>query len=380
MKRTIRGFDRLKRKRNEKNEADLKATECDKVKDKGKADSDTSKKEMKGKDEPEHKKADLKATECDKVKDKGKDDSDTSKKEMKGKDEPEHKKEMDLKATECDKVKDKGKADSDTSKKEMKGKDEPECKKETDLKATECDKVKDKGKDDSDTSKKEMKGKDEPERKKEMDLKATECDKVKDKGKDDSDTSKKDELMVEPFDQESKISDKVKDVQMDKKATDTDELDVNGNPQGDMDIRKKAPVSGDEGVGKRVSFLLKTEDIDVSGDLVIDENITALYSNDNSTDASEECTDDTDLVDDSDEDQDIPCSQMQHKNPYEKKLSASESEDNASQGDSGVDDASSGSIRETGEDDDSSSKRSDSESEDISKQWVNYKSGHVLDR
>ena len=50
-----------------------------------------------------------------------------------------------------------------------------------------------------------------------MDLKATECDKVKDKGKDDSDTSKKDKLMVEPFDQESKISDKVKDVQMDKK-------------------------------------------------------------------------------------------------------------------------------------------------------------------
>ena len=35
-----------------KNEADLKATECDKVKDKGKADSDTSKKEMKGKDFP----------------------------------------------------------------------------------------------------------------------------------------------------------------------------------------------------------------------------------------------------------------------------------------------------------------------------------------
>ena len=225
-----------------------------------------------------------------------------------------------------------------------------------------------------------MKGKDEPERKKEMDLKATECDKVKDKGKDDSDTSKKDELTVEPFDQESKISDKVKDVQMDKKATDTDELDVNGNPQGDTDIHKKAPVSGDEGVGKRVSFLLKTEDIDVSGDLVIDENITALYSNDTSTDASEECTDDTDLVDDSDEDQDIPCSQMQRKNPYEKKLSASESEDNASQGDSGVDDASSGNIRETGEDDDSSSKCSDSESEDISKQWVNYKSGHVLDR
>ena len=53
-----------------------------------------------------------------KVKDKGKDDSDTSKKEMKGKDEPEHKKEMDLKATECDKVKDKGKDDSDTSKKD----------------------------------------------------------------------------------------------------------------------------------------------------------------------------------------------------------------------------------------------------------------------
>ena len=60
---------------------------------------------------------------------------------------------------------------------------------------------------------------------------------------------------------------------MDKKATDTDELDVNGNPQGDTDIHKKAPVSGDEGEGKRVSFLLKTEDIDVSGDLVIDENI-----------------------------------------------------------------------------------------------------------
>ena len=38
-----------------KNEADLKATECDKVKDKGKDDSDTSKK-MKGKDEPERKK------------------------------------------------------------------------------------------------------------------------------------------------------------------------------------------------------------------------------------------------------------------------------------------------------------------------------------
>ena len=129
-----------------------------------------------------------------------------------------------------------------------------------------------------------------------------------------------------------------------------------------------------------MSFLLKTEDIDVSGDLVIDENITALYSNDTSTDASEECTDDTDLVDDSDKDQDIPCSQMQRKNPYERKLSAFESEDNASQGDSGVDDALSGNIRETGEDDDLSSKHSDSESEDISKQWVNYKSGHVLDR
>ena len=86
----------------------------------------------------------------------------------------------------------------------------------------------------------------------------------------------------------------------------------------------------------------------------------------------------------------IPCSQMVRQDPYIKS-SSSDDQGNGSN-DSGVDDASSGDgdssqysddtdvQEEDNLDTDSSGRTESSELEDISKNWVDYKEGHMLER
>ena len=90
------------------------------------------------------------------------------------------------------------------------------------------------------------------------------------------------------------------------------------------------------------------------------------------------------------DDLEIPCSQMVHQDPYIKS-SSSDDQGNGSN-DSGVDDASNGDgdgsqysdntdvQEEDNLDTDSTGRTESSELEDTSKNWVDYKEGHMLER
>ena len=90
------------------------------------------------------------------------------------------------------------------------------------------------------------------------------------------------------------------------------------------------------------------------------------------------------------DDLEIPCSQMVHEDQYIKS-SSSDDQGNGSN-DSGVDDASNGDgdgsqysdntdvQEEDNLDTDSTGRTESSELEDISKNWVDYKEGHMLER
>ena len=192
-----------------------------------------------------------------------------------------------------------------------------------------------------------------------------------------------------------------------------DELfDVNGNPKVDpnkVDSPDKAPekshekdpihksedtqpqapkvsvntpdIKGEE-TKKKVSFNIDSVALDGQDN----GNITEL--DDSSVPDIEDKKDNCE--NDNIDDIEIPCSQMVHSDPY-LKSSSSDDQGNGSN-DSGVDDASNGDgdgsqysydtdiQDEDNLDTDSSGRTKSSELEDISKNWVDYKEGHMLER
>ena len=178
----------------------------------------------------------------------------------------------------------------------------------------------------------------------------------------------------------------------------TDDLDdVNGNPkvspgtvkETDNPIRKTentgldsastmAPDTASDVVNKKVSFNIDNMEKDTSGDtLIIDETLNLTDGTDNGNVAFLDDLNYDDLLDDEDE-CDIPSSQMVRSNPYVK--SSSQQDDGSSQDDSGTASQKNDEEEEEEEETDSVSRREDSETEDISKQWSEYKEGHVLER
>ena len=139
-----------------------------------------------------------------------------------------------------------------------------------------------------------------------------------------------------------------------------------------------APDTASDVVNKKVSLNIDNVEKDTSGDtLIIDETLNLTDGTDNGNVAFLDDLNYDDLLDDEDE-CDIPSSQMVHSNPYVK--SSSQQDDGSSQDDSGTASQKNDEEEEEEEETDSVSRREDSKTEDISKQWSEYKEGHVLER
>lgn len=140
---------------------------------------------------------------------------------------------------------------------------------------------------------------------------------------------------------------------------------------------------------KKVSFQIHNIDTDTSNDaLVIDEEIIPTDGQDNGNLGflDDFMKEGMNLLDEEDDDTYIPCSQIVSKDQYVKSANF-EDKDNHSPYDSvsedpvkchGLCDNLYGDDEER--EPDSSSRCEDSENEDVSKQWIHYKEGHVLEK